>query len=196
MLIEKIIGKIEDYDLSQYLTDCVVLNHEELTKPHQKVISKAGREIAISLPVGETLYVNAVLYADDNMILYVDAAEEEVLEIYPKNNLEWARSAFNIGNMHHPAYIKENSIITPYDPSIERIFKTLEIKYERRIASLDGTRANVSQVQNHDHCHNHDNNTSGDNHKHKHKHSKTIQSNSATNKTHVSLGSMGELNND
>lgn len=158
MLCEKILGKVQDYNkeiLSNYTIDPIIMDHEELIRPHQKVKTKSGKEVAISLPLGDQLYYGAVLSDNDGILIVVEMADEDILEIFPKNNFEWGKAAFNIGNMHHPAYLKENSIVTPYDPAIERIFKALGIKYKKTVGKLDGERANVNQTQAHEHGHSH-----------------------------------------
>ena len=158
MIIEKIIGSTCDYDLSGYDVDRIILDHDELMKPHQKQITEKGREIAISLPRGEQLYYGAVLYENSSDIIVVEMANEELLEIYPQGNIQWGKAAFNIGNMHHSAYLNENTILTPYDPGMERILKALDIKYEKKNGKLTGQRANVSQSKYHApaHSHSHD----------------------------------------
>ncbi len=158
MLVEKIKGSIDNYDVKDRDLDMIILDHEELTKPHQRTKTQAGRDVAISLPVGAGLFYGAVLYEDKNLVIYVEMADEELLEIYPADNIEWGRAAFNIGNMHHAVYLRENSMITPYDPAIERIFQALNIKYEKKTGKLKGIRANVNQTKahadhNHDHSH-------------------------------------------
>lgn len=164
MIIENVVGSVDDYNLDEYNVDKIILDHDELIKPHQKQITENGREIAISLPHGEQLYYGAVLYEDDKDIIVVVMADEELLEIFPDGNIQWGRAAFNIGNMHHPAYLNETSIVTPYDPSIERIFKALNMKYERKTGKLTGQRANVNQVKAHDdgHPHSHSHSHRGD----------------------------------
>lgn len=171
MLCEKILGNIQDYkkidEVNDYKIDPIVLNHEELIKPHQKAKTKSGKQVAISLPLGDQLFYGAVLNADDNILTVVEMADEDILEIFPKNNFEWGKAAFNIGNMHHPAYLKDDSIVTPYDPAIERIFKALGIEYKKTVGKLDGERANVNQTQAHEHSHSHSHDHN-DSHSHDH----------------------------
>lgn len=155
MLIEKIIGSINDFDLDEYTVDTVILDHDELGKTHQRVSTQNGIEIAISLPRGEKMFHGAVLHCLDDVLIYVDVTDEDILEIYPDNNVQWGRVAFNIGNMHHPAYVNEKSILTPYDQIIEKLIKVLGVKYERKTGKLTGQRANVDQIKAHSHYHDH-----------------------------------------
>lgn len=156
MRVEKIIGNIEEFQLDSRELDLVLLDHLDLSKPHQRVKSEGGRELAISLPHGETLSKGAVLYQDDKLVIAVELLEEDVYEIKPEGILQWARVSFNIGNMHQMAYITETDICIPCDPVMERIFTALDVKFTRTRRKLDGIRANISAGARHGHSHSHD----------------------------------------
>ena len=174
MIVEKIIDRIEETDIGNRSLDLVLLDHLDLTRPHQKVKTQEGKTVAISLPLGEQLYKGAVLYSDEEEIIAVDLLEEDVFEIKPKGNIEWARVAFNIGNMHQPAYVTENDICIPFDPVMERMFRSLNVEYSRKKRKLDGLRANVSiSSAGHHHSHEHTHNHSGSHQTHEHPHDHT-----------------------
>lgn len=154
MIVEKIIGKLEELDQNQRTVDKVLLDHDAMSKPHQKLKSEAGETIAVSLPHGEHLFCGAVLYEDSEKIIAVDLVPEDVLEIHPKGNLQWAKTAFNIGNMHHPAYLHEHSIVIPYDGILENMLRSIGVPYVRCMKKLDGERANYA-VGGHSHSHAH-----------------------------------------
>lgn len=156
MLVEKILGKVDEYGKDLKI-DYVVLDHFELAKPHQKAISNAGETIAISLPHGESLFYRAVLYEDEEKIIAVDLALEDVIKIKPSNTLEWAGAAYNIGNMHSQAYFTEECILVPYDASLERMVKNLGVPFEKTTEKLLGIRANTfTSGEGHSHGHGHE----------------------------------------
>lgn len=165
MLVEKIIGHLEDFSLDELKIDKVLLAHYELIKPHQKLKSQGGMELAVSLPHGVQLFCGAVLYRDEKKLVVVDLIPEDVLEIRPKGNLEWGKVAFNIGNMHQPAYLFDDCILIPYDGIMERLIKNLGAEYKRTNRKLNGIRANVT-LQSNEHNHSH-----GHSHSHSHEHS-------------------------
>ena len=156
MRIEKIVGTIAQIELKDRELDYVLLDHLDLNKPHQRVNSQGGRELAVSLPHGEQLYKGAVLYEDDSLVVAVELLEEDVYEIKPEGIVQWARVSFNIGNMHQPAYITQQDICIPYDPVMERIFAALDVKFTRTRRQLDGVRANISAGAGHSHSHSQD----------------------------------------
>lgn len=170
MIIERISGNISDRKSENKRIDPVYMDHYDLTKPHQKVKSKSGEIIAISLEHGESLAPGAILYEDDDRIVAIELLAEDVLKIIPQGNIEWARAAFNIGNMHQAAYVHEDYILVAYDAILESIINKLGVKCERLECSLDGIRANVAQTDSHSHSHVHSHDHSHS-HEHSHDHS-------------------------
>ena len=154
MIVEKIIGTIEDFKQENLKTDRILLDHDDMNKPHQKLKSESGQTVAVSLPHGENLFCGAVLYKDSEKIIAVDLVEEDVLEIRPEGNIQWAKAAFNIGNMHHPAYIHRDCICISYDSILEKMMGQMGISCERKMRKLDGHRAN-HVVGGHTHSHTH-----------------------------------------
>lgn len=157
MLVEKITGRLETLQKKNRTIDWVLLDHYDMAKPHQKVKSQNGETVAVSLPHGEQLFCGAVLYEDDKKIIAVDLMPEDALEIHPKGSLQWAKTAFNIGNMHHPAYLHEDCIVVPYDGIMENLLKKIGVEYRRCSRKLDGEKANCSAGgHSHRHSHSHD----------------------------------------
>ena len=151
MTIEEILGKAEDFNLSALTVDRVFFDHESLQKGHQRAKTESGRDVFISLEHGKTLFCGAVLYKDDDIAVVADMYPEDVIEIRPRNNIEWAKAAFNIGNMHNPAYLYEDCILTPYDEPVSRLAEALNIPMTRCMRKLDGLRAGISLHHTHGH---------------------------------------------
>ncbi|MGN0703155.1 MAG: urease accessory protein UreE [Lentihominibacter sp.] len=154
MIIEKVIGKIEDFDVEDLSIDRVMLDHYDMDKPHQKLRSESGETVAVSLPHGEKLFGGAVLYKDDNKMIAVDLVEEDAIEIRPSGNLQWAKAAYNIGNMHQQAYLNDDCIVVPYDAVLENMLKGIGVEYIRCRRKLTGEKAN-HVVGSHGHSHGH-----------------------------------------
>jgi urease accessory protein len=168
MVIEHILGKVKDFNTSDAVLDPVELTHEELLRPHQKLTSKGGEKIAVSLRPGESLKEGDVVYAGQKKIIYIDLIKEDVLVIKPKGHIQWGRAAFNIGNFHHSAYLTEESILTSYDPVIEALLSKIGVEFTREYRKLYGEKANVqtgTHGHKHDHVHEH-----GQGHEHDHVH--------------------------
>lgn len=162
MIIEKIVGNVRDFQGENLLVDKVVLDYLGMGKPHQKLTTQSGEKIAVSLEHGEHLFCGAVLYKDDSKMIVVDMIPEDVLEIRPEGNLQWAKTAFNIGNMHHPAYLYEDCIRIPYDGILENLMKAIGVAYTRCERKLDGEKAAQTVGNHHHHHHDHHHNHNED----------------------------------
>ena len=154
MIVEKIIGDARDFQGEDLKIDKVYLDDLGMGKPHQKLTAESGEKIAISLDHGEHLFCGAVLYKDSERMIVVDMLPEDVLEIRPEGNRQWAKTAFNIGNMHHPAYLYDDCIRIPYDGILENLMKSIGVAYTRCERKLDGEKA-AQTVGNHQHHHHH-----------------------------------------
>lgn len=166
IIIEKLLGKLEDFEAEGLQIDKVMLDRHDMAKPHQKLKTESGETIAVSLEHGESLFCGAVLYREHEKIIVVDLLPEDALEICPKGNLQWAKTAFNIGNMHHPAYLHDDHIIIPYDPIVESLLKGIGVEYVRCRKQLTGEKAGIV-VGGHSHRHDHHH---GDHHGDHHHH--------------------------
>lgn len=161
IIVERILGHVSDVQAGDLEFDPIIMDHTELQKPHQKVTTQNGRVIAISLEHGEALEPGVVLYLDNQVVVFVDLPEEDILEIRPHGSMEWARTAYNIGNMHQPAYLYEELIRCPYDIVLERVMTKLGVPCQRKTGKLDGLRANLSAGHSHG---------TGGTHEHEHTH--------------------------
>jgi urease accessory protein len=112
--------------------DVVVLDWEARRKSRQRITTGRGREIAIALPTGTILEDGDVLFAGDSFYVAVEAKEEDLMVISPKNINESARIAFELGNRHLPVSIRENTILTLYSHDTESVMESLGAAYERR----------------------------------------------------------------
>lgn len=130
MLIEHKITDINN--LAGLERDSVVLNWEERRKSRQRLKTTKGIEIAVALPTGTILYNGDILYMNNNSYIIVEAAEEDVIVIYPDDMTKGAVIAYEIGNRHLPISINGDSIITPYNHVLEDYLKRESIQYKCR----------------------------------------------------------------
>lgn len=173
MIIESILGNIKEYAVGNRRLEKVVLDRDGLSKPHQKLKTQSGESFGLSLPHGAALSPGDVIFADEDRVIAVELEPEDALVIRPEGQMQWARAAYNIGNMHQRAFIQEDCIITPYDAILQSIMQKLHVPCERTVCPIDGVRANVSQSEghhhHHDHGHGHEHGHSYD-HSHEHDH--------------------------
>ncbi len=157
IIIGKILGNIREFDTAGLTVDKVLLDHYAMAKPHQKLKTESGHVMAVSLEGSERLYDGAVIYKDQQKVVFTELLPEDVLEIRPQGNLQWGKAAFNMGNMHHPAYLHDDCIVVPYDAIIENLLQGIGVEYIRCKRKLDGMRAgHVIAGHSHGHHHHHE----------------------------------------
>lgn len=166
IFIEEIKENISVVDISGLETEPVIMSYDELQKTHRRLISPKGSEIAISLPLGSCLKDGDILYRDSGKVIYVSLKEETAIHVMPGAGQEWAKAAYNIGNMHQPVYLKEDGVYTPFDEGVLHIVEKLKLPFEVIKCKLDGERAGVQSGTHHGHYHNYD----GHHHDHDHHH--------------------------
>lgn len=110
--------------------DTIILNWEERRKARQKLKTTKGIEIAIALPTGTILYNGDILYINLNSYIAVEAAEEDVIVIYPEDMVRSVIIAYEIGNRHLPISINADTIITTYNHILEEYLKRESVQYE------------------------------------------------------------------
>lgn len=156
MIIEKTAGNINEKNIGDRRVEEILLRREDLARTHQKLKTSDGGVFALSLPRGEHLHPGDILFEDEERIVCLGLAEEDVLVIRPRDRTQWARAAYNIGNMHQSAYIREEDILVPFDGILASVMDRLEIPWEKLRCPLEGVRAGVEQSPPHHHHGEHD----------------------------------------
>lgn len=131
MLITKIKGNIVAEQLENKKIDWLELAWEELNKKVLKKKTLAGISISISLEEGEALNYGDILHQDEDGVIAIRTELESVYLIKPKTMFEMGTVAFEIGNRHTPCIIEENQILIRYDHTLENLFKTVGVDYEK-----------------------------------------------------------------
>ena len=144
-IIERINENIYTENITIINQDYVSLKHDELVKNHRRLKTFLGEEIALSLPSGSIIKDGDVLYREGDKVVYVSLEKEKIIHIIPEVNLDWARAAYAIGNMHMQASLKKDGIYILYDEAIEKTFSRLNIKYKIKIDKIEGDRINAKR---------------------------------------------------
>lgn len=154
MIVEHIHGNINNLssgELDGKEVIRVFMSREDMEKPHQKVSCENGEVIGISLEGDHRISHGDILAEDGLRIIVAQLTEEDALVIRPKGEQQWAVAAYNIGNMHRPAFVREDCILTPYDRIIEELMSRLSIPVTREERRLDGAKAGITNHGGHHH---------------------------------------------
>ena len=108
-------------DLSHLERDALVLTAEERRWGRRRVITRAGRTLALALPTGSVLTPGDVLYVGPGWYVVAEAI----------------RIAFEVGNRHFTLAIDGERLLVPDDPAMDRLLARLGVAFERVEAVFD-----------------------------------------------------------
>lgn len=131
MIIEKIVGNIEQVDVNGRHIERVYLHSDDLVKRIQRVTTDHGKEIGIRLQAHKELLDGDILHMDDRNIIMVQVLEDELLVIQPTSMKQMGEIAHNLGNRHLPAQFDGDEMLVQYDYLVEEVLQQLEIPYTR-----------------------------------------------------------------
>lgn len=131
MIITAIAGRLADMKGAFAHVDALPLSADQRQRPHMRLSTPAGRDIAISLDRGCTLEDGDVLYIDGDTAIVVEAAPEDLIEILPLSAREWGTAAYQLGNLHREVRFLDRSMLTPWDATSAEVLSGMKVRFER-----------------------------------------------------------------
>ena len=129
MIVNKILGNLDNFDLKDKKVDFVNISNDDRVKKVLRVKSNNGVEIGIN--VEDELKDGDILAILDDSIVAVKILPTDVLEISPKNLKEMGIIAHNIGNRHTPAIFEKDLMIIEPDSLIEEFLKNQNVDFKK-----------------------------------------------------------------
>lgn len=117
--------------------EVVALTWEERRWTRKRLVTSAGREVALALPTGSVLRPGDVIAMGDDWYLVVEGRMEPVIAILPRGRAEAIRVAFDVGNRHFPLALDGDVLLVPDDTAMEQLVTRLGVPWERRAAVFD-----------------------------------------------------------
>ncbi len=134
MIINKIIGNIEDFDESEINKrhiEKVNLESDQLVKRIQRLTTDHDREIGLQLKDQRDLANGDILHMDDQNIIMVNVLSDDLLIIQPKDMEEMGRVAHELGNRHLPAQFTASEMLIQYDYLTEKLLQEMKLTFIR-----------------------------------------------------------------
>ncbi|MDP4146224.1 MAG: urease accessory protein UreE [Bacillota bacterium] len=150
MLVEEILGNIDDMDLENKQIDTVKIEWYEVDKKILKKTSRNGKDVGIRLKEHKKLNDGDILYMDDKEALVVDIPDSEALVVKANNMREMGEICYEIGNKHIPMFLIDNDIVVPFDEPLKKLLDKLGYNAEKENKKL------VNGLECHGHSHSHD----------------------------------------
>ena len=138
--------------------DTLRLTWEERRWTRKRVVTAAGRTVALALPTGSVLRDGDVLAVEEEWYLVVEARPEPVLAALPRDRAEAIRLAFDVGNRHFSLALDGEVLLVPDDAAMVQLLTRSGVSWERRQAVFNpiggggqGHDAAASPVDGHRH---------------------------------------------
>ena len=133
-VITEAAGPVDPATLAGRPRDTLCLTWEERRWTRKKVVTTAGREIALALPTGTVLGPGDVLAVEEDWYLVVEARPEPVLALFPESHEAAVHIAFDVGNRHFSLGCDGDTLLVPDDTAMEDLVRRLGVRWERREA--------------------------------------------------------------
>ncbi|HEX2441015.1 MAG TPA: urease accessory protein UreE [Methylomirabilota bacterium] len=130
-VVTQTLGALEDSELRGRARDVVVMSAEERRWGRRRIVTRAGRELALALPTGVGVAVGEVLHVDAEWYVVVEAAAEPVLLVRPESWVEAVRLAFEVGNRHGALAVNGEWLLLPDEAAMEQLLARLGMAFER-----------------------------------------------------------------
>src|SRR3954447_19435630 len=103
MIIEKVIGNVDEVSTTGRHIERVYLASDDLVKRIQRVTTDHRKEIGIRLKEPKDLIDGDILYMDDRNMIVVSVMSDDLLVLRPLNLKQMGEIAHQLGNRHLPA---------------------------------------------------------------------------------------------
>lgn len=137
----------------------VALAHDERHLRRRLLILDNGARVLVDLPQPVALRAGDCLLLDNGTVAEIAAAEEDLIEIRPRDRLHLVELAWHIGNRHLAAQIDEDRILILRDHVIEAMLEGLGATVtpvRDGFEPLRGAYSGKAHGHDHHHAHSHD----------------------------------------
>ncbi|MDF2790265.1 MAG: hypothetical protein K0S80_3364 [Neobacillus sp.] len=146
MIIDQIVGNVEDISTAGRHIERIYVSSDELVKRIQRVTTDHGKEVGIRLKEPKDLIDGDILYMDDRNMIVISVTSDDLLVIHPTSIKQMGDDllvihptsikqmgeiAHQLGNRHLPAQFEDKVMLVQYDYLVEELLKQLEIPYAR-----------------------------------------------------------------
>lgn len=131
MIIEQIMGNVEDIPVSSRHIEKVYLASDDLVKRIQRVTTDHGKEVGIRLKDPKDLMDGDILFMDERNMIIISVLSDDLLVIHPTNIKQMGEIAHQLGNRHLPAQFEGEVMLVQYDYLVEELLEQLDVPYSR-----------------------------------------------------------------
>ncbi len=142
MILTEVLGNLRDMAIQENLIERVPLEWFELDKRLLCKTTDKGNEIGIAIDGNQRLQHGDILYLGSKKVITVEVLPAKAIVLEPESMQETAFICYQLGNRHAPLYISGVQVLVPFDPTIEELFRRLDIPVKIEARRLEhGLRA-------------------------------------------------------
>jgi urease accessory protein len=131
MIIEHIVGNVEEITTTGRHIERVYLSSDDLVKRIQRVITDHGKEVGIRLKEPKDLIDGDILFMDERNMIVVSVTSDDLLVIQPTCLKQMGEIAHQLGNRHLPAQFEGKVMLVQYDYLVQELLEQLDIPFAR-----------------------------------------------------------------
>ena len=105
--------------------DRIVLDAEDRHVRRKLLTSQSGLEFLVDFPIAAHLHDGDALVLEDQSLIAIDAAKENLMEVTVPNLADLTKLAWHIGNRHLEAQIEPTRILLKRDAIISTMLRQL-----------------------------------------------------------------------
>lgn len=136
MIIEQIVGNVEDIPSSGRHIEKVYLSSDDLVKRIQRVTTDHGKEVGIRLKEPKDLIDGDILCMDEHNMIVISVMNDDLLVIQPTNIKQMGEIAHQLGNRHLPAQFEGEDMLVQFDYLVQELLEQLDVPYSRQIRKV------------------------------------------------------------
>ena len=141
MIIEKVLGKLEDAVFSDRIVDMLDIDWYNASKRIDRKTTRGGKDVGIRMDhhTSHTGFTQGdVLYDDGKEVIAVNIIPCACIHVKIGNNSELAKLCYEVGNRHAPFYYGDNEseFLTPYEEPMKLMITELGLTPEKIEARL------------------------------------------------------------
>jgi urease accessory protein len=129
VLVEQVLGTIDKFPTGSRRVERAVVSSDDLAKRILRVHTSIG-DLGIRIGPG-ALHEGDVIYVDDDLVVCVGIAADDVLIAQPTTIAQAAEIGHALGNRHLPIQQVGDTMVVRYDPLVEELLRERGVAYTR-----------------------------------------------------------------
>jgi urease accessory protein len=131
IIVDTLPTNVSCADLEGKQVDRLLLTWEQRRWMRGRFTTEKGREIGVALPTGMQIELGQIMWIGPNWYLTMGAASESLLAIHAGDRQEAIRIAFEIGNLHFPLAVADETLLVPDDSAMTQLLGRMGVRWEK-----------------------------------------------------------------